>query len=133
MQESINSDVNMNSMMLASQTFNYILEQVQTSCLNFQMQISPFSAVISIKKSFVKDKFGKMQLPSPDLYESFDVLRDKIIQLEKEVTDLTKKYETAVNDCENAQQVIKSLEKKTPEAKIKVKEAEVEKEKLNLQ
>ena len=80
MQELINSDVNLNSTMLARQSFNYILEQVQSSCLNFQMQISPYSAVISIKKSFVKEKFGKMQLPtSQDLSEGFDVLHDKII------------------------------------------------------
>ena len=89
MQELINSDVNLNSTMLARQSFNYILEQVQSSCLNFQMQISPYSAVISIEKSFVKEKFGKMQLPtSPDSSEGFDVLRDKIIQLEKDETDL---------------------------------------------
>ena len=129
MQESINSDVNENSTMLASQAFNFILEQVQTSCLNFQMQISPFSAVISIKKSFIKDKLGNMLLPPPpDSSENF--LRDKNIQLEKDVTDLTKKYEAAVNDCENAKQVMKSLEKKTLEANLKAEETRIEKEKL---
>ena len=115
--------------MQASQAFDFILEQVQTSCLNFQMQISPFSAVISIKKSFIKDKFGNMlHPPSPDSSENF--LRDKNIQLEKDVTDLTKKYEVAVNDCENAKQVIKSLEKKTLEANLKAEEAKIEKKKL---
>ena len=115
MQESINSDVNMNSTMLASQTFNFILEQVQTSCLNFHLQISPFSAVISIKKTFIKDKFGNMLLTSPpvprhDSSGTIDALRDNNIQLEKDVAELKKKNEAAVSDCENAHQIIKSLE-----------------------
>ena len=129
MQESIDSDVKTNSTMLASQAFNFILEQVQSSCLNFQMQISPFSAVISIKKSFIKDKLGNMLLPPPpDSSENF--LRDKNIQLEKDVTDLTKKYEAVVHDCENAKKVIESLEKKNLEADLKAEEAKIEKEKL---
>ena len=58
--ETINSDVTM----LAANTFNSILYQVQDSCLNYHLQISPFSAVISIKKSFVRDKSGNTILPT---------------------------------------------------------------------
>ena len=131
MQESVNSEVNLNSTMLASKTFNNILEQVQTSCLNFQLQISPFSAVISIKKSFIKDKFGNELLPSPsppahrhELSESIEALLDKNTQLENDVFDLTKKYQDAANDFLNAQKVIKDLEKKI----FEVEEVRFEKE-----
>ena len=51
---SANSDENLT--MLATEAFDQILETIRTSCLNFQMQISPFSAVISLKKSLIKDK-----------------------------------------------------------------------------
>ena len=50
--------------MAASIAFNKILQQVQSSSLNFHLQLSPFSAVISLKKSLVKDKAGCYLLPS---------------------------------------------------------------------
>ena len=50
---------------LASNTFDFILEQIKNSSLNFQIQLSPFSAYISLKKSLVKDRSGVPQLPSP--------------------------------------------------------------------
>ena len=61
-EEFITSDIS-HPTMLAKQSFDHILEQVQNSCLNFQMQVSPFSAVVSIKKSFIKDKSGKFHVP----------------------------------------------------------------------
>ena len=38
--------------------FNNLIDSVRNSCLNYHAQISPFSAVISVKKSFVKDYNG---------------------------------------------------------------------------
>ena len=46
--------------MLVNETFHHILEEVQNSSLNFQLQVSPFSAIISLKKSFIKDKSGNL-------------------------------------------------------------------------
>ena len=48
---------------MASIAFDRILQEIQTSNLNFQLQISPFSAQISLKKSLVKDKDGSCRLP----------------------------------------------------------------------
>ena len=57
--------------MVAKRTFDYLLEQIQSSNLNFHLKVSPFSALISLKKSLVKDKYGKILLPpcpaSPNL------------------------------------------------------------------
>ena len=47
----------------AERAFEHILEQLQASNLNFQLQLSPFSASISLKKSLVRDKTGKLLLP----------------------------------------------------------------------
>ena len=56
--------------MLAKKAFDQIIEQVQSSNLNFQLNLSPFSATISIKKSFVRDMFGNILLPSTMVIET---------------------------------------------------------------
>ena len=99
-----------NPAMVASRTFENILEQIQGSHLNFQIQISPFSALISIKKSLIKYKSGVPLLPpsSPDPASSKEIaaLATKNIMLEKKLN-----YENAVDDSEAAHRTIKSLEK----------------------
>ena len=49
--------------MTASYAFESILSQVQSSCLNFKIELSPFSAIIHLKKSFLKNQFGETVLP----------------------------------------------------------------------
>ena len=49
--------------MLASAEFNKIIRQIQSSNLNYQLQISPFSAYISVRKTFAKDRSGNLLLP----------------------------------------------------------------------
>ena len=62
--EQINSS-DLNPTMLAGKMFENILHQIQTSNLNFNLQLSPFSALISLKKTLVKDKTGTPLLPPP--------------------------------------------------------------------
>ena len=50
--------------MLAKIAFDKILEQTQASNLNFQLRLSPFSASISLKKSFIWEKSGYFLLPT---------------------------------------------------------------------
>ena len=52
-----------NLSMLAVQTFDEILEKVKVSNLNFQVQMSPFSAIICLKKSFIRDRSGNIVPP----------------------------------------------------------------------
>ena len=49
--------------MHASNTFDRLLQEIRSSNLNFQLQESPFSAQISIKKSLVKEKNGSFRHP----------------------------------------------------------------------
>ena len=49
--------------MAAKRAFENILDLIQSSNLNFQLQLSPFSASISLKKSLIRDKTGKVLLP----------------------------------------------------------------------
>ena len=50
--------------------FDSILQEIQVSNLNYQIQLSPFSALISLKKSFIKEKDGSLRLPIPPLSSS---------------------------------------------------------------
>ena len=54
MKQTLNSD----EKMVTSKIFDHILQQIQQSNLNFCIQVSPFSASISLKKSLAKDKMG---------------------------------------------------------------------------
>ena len=58
-------DSDRNSTMIAENTFANIIQQVQSSNLNFQLQLSPFSAMISLKKTPVKDKSGLLKNVAP--------------------------------------------------------------------
>ena len=106
--------------MLASRTFDSILDQIQSSNMSFKMQIYPLSANISIKRSPLKDKSGAPILlpntsstssclpkPSGDLIAA---LSFKIIKLERSSGSLIGDYESAVQDCVAAHQKIKLLE-----------------------
>ena len=45
--------------MLASRTFDNIVNMIQNSCLNFQIQFPPFGQKMSLKFNFKTDKAGK--------------------------------------------------------------------------
>ena len=75
----------------------------------------------------MRDKSGNVILPSPTTLrhassDSVEKLVDTIVKLEKDITDLTKKYEDAIDDGVNAHQIIEKLEKRQLEAQIKVEE-----------
>ena len=121
----ISPDINMNkiktsdedSTMAATRTFDSILEQILSSNLNFQLQISPFSANISLKKSPIKDKSGTSVLPSPTVPScpppttaTIAALAAKNLNLEKDLAILKSQYVHAVEDSEAAHLRIKFLE-----------------------
>ena len=101
--------------MLASKAFDNLLQQIQTSSLNYQIQISPFSALISLKKSLIKDKAGFPQLsPTPTWTSSYDHKRTDYLltmnaKLEEEVLSLQKNYKDALKKSDVDQETIKAL------------------------
>ena len=102
--------------MAASKAFDNILQLIQASNLNFKLQLSPFSANISLKKSPVTNKSGLALSPpsSPPCPSSSDAiitaLTSKNLQLESALESLKADYENAVQDCVAAHQQIKVLE-----------------------
>ena len=128
MEEFSSSDCN-NLTMLATKSFNQIIEQVQTSCLNFQIQISPFSALISLKKSLIKDQSGNPVLPTKHPLSSselVDTLEMKNLELVRKLNTLTNEHAALINDYAEAKNTIKKLEDFKQNAGIKVEAASSE-------
>ena len=102
--------------MEASASFEILLKQIFESQLNYKLELSPFSAVINLKKSFIKDKSGNALQPIPMNYSSSQVnqlsfLKTRIHSLEIENEKLKADYRFTVNDCEEAHQAVAKLER----------------------
>ena len=53
--------------MAVDATFSSIINEIQLSNLNFSLQITPFAAYITLKKSVIKDYYGIQAVPSPPI------------------------------------------------------------------
>ena len=100
--------------MEASQQFEYILEAVMGSQMNYQIQLSPFSATISVKKSFAKDKFGcaVRQYDRPTSNKA----REEMNILENEIKNLLAQNEKLALDDSKLKETIAGLEAKISKA-----------------
>ena len=96
-------DSDLQPAMLASEAFHKILNMIQSSNLNFQLQVSPFSAQISLRKTLVKDKTGASILP-PSLPSILNEDAKNLVtmncKLEQDISDLSKNYERVTKACE---------------------------------
>ena len=107
----IDSDQHTSTM--ASCIFDKILQEIQLSNLNFQIQVSPFSALISLKKSFVKEKDGSLRLPTPPKSSSHQSSRSE--------TDLTTRNEKLENDLNALRQKYADVSEQYGEALTRIK------------
>ena len=88
------SDIN--KTMMATRIFNDILNNIQSSKLNFCLQLSPYSANISLKKTFLTDRSGNVLLPDyaytaePSSDDNIAALVSKNLKLEEENSALRK-------------------------------------------
>ena len=93
--------------MLAKATFNNILTEIQDSCLNYTMQLTPYSAAISLRKSLVTDRNGEAVLP---IKVQENIVNTEDIKCERDFQELENKYRDAVKDLKKAVDKIKCLE-----------------------
>ena len=84
---------------MASQTFNRIIREVQSSHLKFQLQLSPFFEVMSIKKSFVKEKDGSVCLPPVQCNKASESECKDLKDRNKELCTLRNKYAKVMDEC----------------------------------
>ena len=78
---------------MAAIKFENILNQIRSSSLNFQMSVTPFTAVIHLKKSITKDKSGNFLNQNTFVNRTtndieVDEIMAKNLALEQEIADL---------------------------------------------
>ena len=105
-----NSESNF-AMTAATTTFDSIVQLIQSSNLNFKLQLSPFAANISLKKTPVKDRFGIPIAPQTVIPDCVNVaaIVTKNIELENELLEAKKKYAVAKDDCEVARDMLSAM------------------------
>ena len=135
MKECIDSDRNLAKLaMHASNAFEQIIDQIRTSNLNFQLTMSPFSAQISLKKSLIIDKSGNICQPRSvvaaadmaKIESDCAILASENDELKKALKILQDNHDRAVNDCHEAHEKIKVLEKVPIKTEYNNMEDEVE-------
>ena len=123
--------------MAASISFSSIVNEIQQSKLNFKIELSPFSAVITLKKTVIKDGNGVSTLPPPPssflLHQAQqEILRIShiISDLEKENKDLKCDHEASIDNfvklCSKIEEL--KLEKSRDKIKVEDKSKDTEKE-----
>merc|ERR1712179_487407 len=102
--------------MAASEMFERIIDEVRSSNLNFQIQMTPFSANIVIKKTLIRDNSGFPLIPTT--YPNHDNEQKKNYKkVTEEMEALKVSHTTVQNDLEEVrtenkyyQEVIKNLQ-----------------------
>ena len=120
MKENIDSDFN--PAMLASLAFENIIDKIRNSNLNFQLQMSPYSAQISLKKSLVTEKTGVPRHPSTTCYAASNSSLEserKNMQLESKLNNIKVEYDRVVDERDEAFARIKCLETEIERISIK--------------
>merc|ERR1712208_179206 len=91
--------------MAVDATFSSILNEIQLSNLNFSLQITPFAAYITRKKSVIKNQNGIRTVPSPPVLfllqqaqQTIAELREENKRLKIEIIEAEKSNESRVYD-----------------------------------
>ena len=105
-------------MMDATETLQYLVHMIQKSNLNFKIELSPFSAKIVLKNTFITDKNGNRQMPC----RHAEV--DQFLAQEDVIKKLRVDLEQSANDCEETYQIKENLEKQLEIMNNKLAQAE---------
>ena len=100
--------------MAASKTLETVLNHVKSSNLNFHLQQSPFSATISIKASFVKNKAGISLTPNSWLHPPHTDVehQGEVLFLTNKINSLKETLEDAFAELTRANKDKEVLEEK---------------------
>ena len=99
---------------MATKTFQTLLMAIQTSGLNFKMEISAFSATICIKNSFIKDKNGNPVIQSSQVSDQSAKMKSEqasnLATKENVIKTLEADLEDAMHECEKVRKINDHLE-----------------------
>ena len=84
--------------MAVNNTFSSIVNEIQLSYLNFCIQMTPFAAYITLKKSAQKDLSGNQVLPSPPLLFHLQDAQQNVLRLQEENSQLKAANEALKKD-----------------------------------
>ena len=106
--------------MIATKSFENILHQIQQSSLNFHIQLSPFSAEISLKKSLIKDLNGAAfqeseNIVTDDNIACQDLQAQTKTEIKKEKPIPVEIHDELLEKYSNAMKTIENLESKDME------------------
>ena len=90
-------------------TFNSILTEIQLSKLNFAMQLTPFAAYITLKRSIVKDNNGNPFTPPLPMYLIYQQSSRDLEAARAEILRLNDALSESVKNCANLNSVNTSL------------------------
>ena len=100
--------------MIAAKTFENIVQQIQSSNLNYKLQLSPFSANISLKKTPVRDMSGTpLILPCVYTAERVVKLEAENSKLKQEVYNLKNEVANSVDEVQATKEIIENLQAKS--------------------
>ena len=107
-----NMDVAFSNM--AAIKFENILNQIRSSSLNFQMSVTPFTAVIHLKKSITKDKSGNFLNQNTFVNRTtndieVDEIMAKNLALEQEIADLKRACLKASNSITEIERTLELI------------------------
>ena len=101
--------------MLANDKFEEILSSIRNSNLNYSIQVSPFSATISLRKSLIKDKNGLVIIPRNCGGTKFDLQCENIALQSGDKLNSLLKYEELLSSYESTTRTITLLQKSLKE------------------
>ena len=98
--------------MVAAKSFDQILHQITSSSLNYHLQVTPYSAIISLKKSLLNDKSGYPMQPRPN--QALDNVHHqelivKNLKLQAELQMLKERNEELIKESDYNHETIKGL------------------------
>ena len=111
-------------------TFSSILSEIQLSNLNFNLQITPYAAYITLKKSVITDQNGIKAVPAPPILFLLQQAHQKIAELQEENKGLkVKMHENAMLveaiDASNNTLAASNAAKDTLQTKLEAAEEEI--------
>ena len=96
--------------MVSEKLFDKIIDNIKQSRLNFQLQQSPYSAIISLKKSFQKDKSGNFVIPADFKNCQGEVPSRQNQELHAEIERLTSLNTSYLEELEKVKLKLKNVE-----------------------
>ena len=109
----------------ASQVADLIASSVKKSKLNFHIQESPFSLLINLRKTFIKDKNGNSIQPLGDIFGNENIVDNKVkVEEEERKSSLNDSLEKREAELNEAREALHELNIKLEKAKNEITEAQ---------